>query len=323
MEKCGLKNRIMENNKMLSIVLLTFFSEKRVDWVYEQVTTVMEAENIPFELIIIDDGSTDKSYEKACLLEARDNRVRAYQLSRNYTSHYARFAGLSKCNGACAVGIPDDLQTPLHVVVKMYRLWETGNKIIVPFRATRNDGIFSDFFSRMYYGIMNSISDVNFPKGGADAYLIDREIIDIMNERIHPVNTSTIVEVLRLGFDPIFIPFDRPATKTKSRWTFKKKLKLATDTILSSSSFPIKCITVIGFISLIISILAIVFSIVLKLSGNQHLFGFSIPGWTSTFILISFFSGLILFSLGIIAEYIWRIYEEVKGRPGYIIRKKD
>lgn len=323
MVKYGQKKMKMKTDKLLSIILLSFYSEDRIHGVYNKVRTVMESENIPFELIIIDDGSKDNSYNVACTLENKDDRVRAFQLSRNYTSHYARFAGLSKCKGTCSVGIPDDLQTPLEVIVKMYRLWERGSKIVVPFRASRKDGLFSDMFSKIYYGIMNSISDVTFPKGGADGFLIDREIMDIMNERIHPINTSTIVEVLRLGFDPVFIPFHRPPAKSKSRWTFKKKLKLASDTIFSSSSFPIKCITILGFGSVIISVLTIVFSIILKLTGNQNLFGFSIPGWTSTFVLISLFSGLILFSLGIIAEYIWRIYEEVKDRPGYIIRKKS
>ena len=323
MVKCGRKNKYMKNNKTLSIVLLSFYSETRINWVYEQVVTVMKAENIPFELIIIDDGSKDNSYREACMLETSDNRVRAYQLSRNFTSHYARFAGLSKSKGDCAVGIPDDLQAPLETVVKMYRLWEQGNKVIIPFRASRKDGALNDFFSKQYYNIMNLISDVKFPKGGADGFLIDREIIDIMNQKIHPINTSTIVEVLRLGFDPIFIPFDRPPSQSKSRWTFKKKFKLATDTILSSSSFPIKLITVLSFISVVLSVLSIAFATILKLSGNQTMFGLSMPGWTSTFILISLFSGLILFSLGIIAEYIWRIYEEVKNRPGYIIKKKN
>lgn len=322
MVKYGRKSDIMRNNKMLSIVLLSYYSETRLKGVYERVKTKMELENIPFELIIIDDGSKDNSYKESCSLEELDGRVRAFQLSRNFTSHYARFAGFTLCQGDCAVGIPDDLQLPLEVVVKMYRLWENGSQIIVPFRASRKDGILSDMFSGLYYNIMNMISDIKFPKGGADGFFIDREIIDILNERIHPINTSTIVEVLRLGFDPVFIPFDRPSSKSKSRWTFRKKLRLAVDTILSSSSFPIKLITLIGFVSVILSIISIVLMGTLKLSGNQRLFGFVVPGWTSTFILISLFSGLILFSLGIIAEYIWRIYEEVKDRPGFIIKKR-
>jgi dolichol-phosphate mannosyltransferase len=312
-----------DKGQLLSIILLSYFSEKNISNVYTKVVAEMEKEKIPFELIIMDDGSTDNSYQVALELEKKDNRVRAYQLSRNFTSHYSLFAGLSVSEGACATAIPDDLQLPLETVISMYRQWQKGNKVIIPFRTSRDDGKVKDAFSNLYYKIMNSISVVNFPVGGSDGFLIDREVIDIINNKIHPINTSTIVEVLRLGFNPVFIPFDRPPTRGKSRWTLKKKLKLAFDTILSSSSFPIKLIVASGMGSILLSAFLILFSIVFKLAGSKSYFGFSIPGWTSNLILISFFSGLILFSLGIIAEYVWRIYEEVKNRPGYIIKKKE
>jgi len=312
----------MTNNKLLSLVFLSYFSKERIESVYAQIVEKFEDENIPFELIIMDDGSKDDSFNVACRLEEHDNRIRAYQLSKNYTSDYSLFAGFSICKGACACGVSDDLQTPLETIIKMYRLWEKGAKVTISFRASRNDGKMNDLMSNFYYKIMNSISEVTFPSGGVGFSLIDREIIDILNERIHPRNTSVNVEILRLGFDPVFIPFDRPPTKGKSRWTFKKKMKLALNTIVSSSSFPIKFITIIGFSSMVLSIILILVSIVLKLTNQNNFFGIVIPGWTSTFILISFFSGTILFSLGVIAEYIWRILEEVKDRPGYIIRNK-
>lgn len=318
MDLCGVINM---SNKLLSVILLSYYSEKRIENVYEQVKQKLENENIDFEFIIIDDGSKDKSYEVAKRLEERESRVRAYQLSKNYTSHYAKFAGFSVCKGDCAVSIPDDFQLPLKVVVKMYRLWEQGHKLIIPFRESRNDGLIKDMFSKTYYKIMNTLSDVKFPPGGAGVFLADREIIDILNNRIHPINTSTTVEVLRLGFDPLFIPFNRPKSHSKSRWTFKKKIKLAKDTFFAFSSFPIKLISILGFLSFIFSILLIIFSIYVKLFGTKSLGGVSIPGWTTTLIIISLFSGLILFSLGMIAEYIWRIYEEVKNRPGYIIKQ--
>lgn len=313
----------MTPNKLLSLVFLSYYSKERIEPVYLKIKKELEKENIPFELIIIDDGSEDDSHEVACELEKQDNRVRAYQLSKNYTSDYALFAGFSICKGACASGVSDDLQTPLETIIKMYRLWERGSKVVVSFRASRNDGRVNDFFSNFYYRVMNSISEVTFPRGGVGFSLIDREIIDILNHRIHPRNTSVNVEILRLGFDPIYIPFDRPPTVGKSRWTFKKKVRLALNTIISSSSFPIKFITTIGFSAVLFAILLILVSAILKLTNQNNLFGIAIPGWTSTFILISFFSGTILFSLGVIAEYIWRILEEVKDRPGYIIKKKD
>ncbi|TVR78494.1 MAG: glycosyltransferase [Chitinophagaceae bacterium] len=312
-----------ENKKLLSLVLLSYYSADKIHDVYSKVVDVMEKESIPFEFIIMDDGSKDDSYKIGLDLEKKDPRVRAYKLSRNYTSHYSRLAAFSISKGACATSIPDDLQLPLDIVVKMYRLWESGEKVVIPFRAYRKDGVIKDFFSNSYYNIMNAISDVSFPKGGADGFLVDREIIDILNNKIRPINTSTIIEVLRLGFDPVFIPYRRPTVNEKSRWTASKKIKLAMDTILASSSFPIKMITLLGVSSIFISFLFIVLSVVIKFTTDSRLLGFSIPGWTTNFILISFFSGMILFSLGIIAEYIWRIHEEVKDRPGFIIRKKE
>lgn len=313
----------MTESRLLSIILLSYYSKERIQSVFKEVTDILAYENIPFEFIIIDDGSKDDSYRVACELEKKDDRVKAYQLSRNYTSHYAKFAGFSVCNGACATSMPDDGQQPLDTYVKMYRQWEKGNKLVIPYRLSRNDGFVKNIFSKLYYRIMNSLSVVKYPPGGCDVFLADREIIDILNKNIHPINTTTTAEVLRLGFDPVFIPFHRPKSKSKSRWTFRKKLKQATDSFLSSSNFPIRFISFLGLITSLFSLLLIIFTLILKIMGEKSLGGFSIPGWTTTVIFISFFSGLILFSLGIIAEYIWRIYEEVKGRPGYVIKKKD
>jgi dolichol-phosphate mannosyltransferase len=166
---------------------------------------------------------------------------------------------------------------------------------------------------------MNNFSDIQFPKGGADIFLADREIIEIFNCHIHPKNTSTIIEVLRLGFDPVYIPFSRPVgSNKKSRWTFRKKFRLALDTFFSSSSLPIKFIFGLGVSSFILSIFLIAYYIMARISGIIE-----IPGWTLLVITFTFFSGLILLSLGIIAEYIWRIFDEVKGRPGFIIKEKS
>jgi len=314
---------MLEKNKTMSIILLSYFSESRIVNVFNKTKEIMNKENIPFEFIIIDDGSKDKSYEIALELENENSNVHAYQLSKNYTTHYAKFAGFSISNGACIVSMPDDFQQPLETYVTMYRLWQQGHKLIIPYRVNRNDGKVKDFFSNIYYRIMNKLSDVELPEGGADVFLADREIIDILVNKIHPINTSTTIEVLRLGFDPYFFPFNRPKVKSKSRWTFKKKVKLAKDTFFSSSSFPIIFVTYIGFISFLISIFLIFISIYLKIYKYESIGGISVPGWTSTLIITSFFSGIILLSLGIISEYIWRIMEEVKNRPGYIIKSKN
>ena len=130
-------------------------------------------------------------------------------MSKNYTSHYSIFAGLSVAKGDCAVAIPDDEQQPYELIVKMFRHWENGNKIVIPYRKNRNDPALQKLFSNLFYFLMNNLSEIQFPPGGADSFLIDREVIDIINERIHPTNTTSITEILRLGFEPYYLAFDR------------------------------------------------------------------------------------------------------------------
>lgn len=313
--------------KLLSVILLSYYSQDRIAGCYSRLTEVLGAAGIPFELIVMDDGSKDQSYQVALDLERAHDNVRAYQLSRNFTSHYSIFAGLSVCQGACAIPIPDDEQQPYETLVRMYRLWESGEKVIIPHRITRDDAAFSKFFSGIFYRLMNRLSDLSFPPGGADIFFIDRELIDILNTRIHPINTSSISEVLRLGFSPCFLPYNRPLGSQghKSRWTFKKKWRLAKDFFFSSSSFPIRLITHTGIFFSFMALLMVLAFLVIKLMSmdkSMPFFNASVQGWTSLIIAITFFSGLILLSLGVLAEYIYRIYEEVKGRPGFIIRKK-
>ena len=313
------------DKKMLSIVLASYYSGDRARLCYEKLGQLLEAEKIPFELIVMDDGSKDDSYVNALKLEKAHENVRAYRLSRNYGSFYSTFAGLSLCRGACAMPICDDEQQPYQTVVDMYRLWERGHKIIIPFRKSRADSKIRSFLSNAFYWVMNSLSEVRYPPGGADTFFLDREVLDILTTQIHPRNTSTIAEVLRLGFDPYFYEYERPLglNKNKSRWTLRKKIRLAKDNFFSASTFPIKAISIMGAIAFGLSVLMGTFYTYIVAFGNKTFWGRPVPGWTSIVVLIFAFGGLILLSLSMIAEYIWRIYEEVKARPGYIIRSKE
>lgn len=310
---------------LLSVILCSYKSKERLIRVREQVHAVLSQAQIPYELVIIDDGSNDNSFEIAKNLEKSHPNVKAYELSKNYTSHYAIFAGLSKVNGACATVIADDEQQPYHLLVECYQAWkQDGHKIIFPYRTERNDPWTSKLFANLFYAVMSSVSDFIYPKHGVDSFFIDREIIDLLNTRIHPINTTTVTELLRLGFQPHYLPYVRgKSTASKSRWTFRKKMRLAKDWFFSTSSFPIKFITFLGLSISTFSFGLIIFYLYIKLFGNPDYWQVGVQGWISIVILISFFSGLILLSLGIIAEYIWRIYEEVKNRPGYIIKQKD
>ena len=220
--------------------------------------------------------------------------------------------------------MPDDEQQPYETIVRMYRLWEKGEKIIFPIRATRDDSVTQTFFSNLYYKIMNAVSDIQYPPGGADLAFLDREVIDILNSRIHPRNTMFVAEVLNLGYNPCFLPYDRPIglNNGKSRWTFKKKIRLALDSLFSNSTFPLRLISYMGVLISLLSFIAIAFYGYIGIFGNRQFWGIEIPGWVSLVLIMFMLGGLILLSLGVISEYLWRIYDEVKDRPGYIIKAK-
>ena len=314
----------MEQSKLLSIILLSYYSGERIRIAYDKIKSVLNQENIPFEFIVMDDGSQDNSYAVALELEKKEKNVRAYQLSRNYTSNYSWFAGLSIAKGACSFAIPDDEQFPYSTIAEMYRMWENGAKVIIPNRISRDDPWRFKIFSMLYYRIINKLSDISFPEGGADLAFLDREVTDVLVEKIHPINTAVIPEIFRLGFDPQYLPYQRPLglNGAKSRWTFKKKVKLAKDIFFSASTFPIKLISWLGIFFSGVAFLGGMFYIYIRLWGNHDFWGEILPGWTFLVVLIMLLGGIQLFCLGMIAEYIWRIYDEVKARPGYIIKKK-
>jgi len=314
---------ITKRSGKLSVILLSYFSGNKLELVRDKLASSLGDEGIPYELLIIDDGSTDGTFVLAEDLELRYPEIRSYQLSRNYTSNYSIFAGLELAEGSCAVAIPDDDQQPYNTLVKMYRMWQNGHQVMIPHRLTREDGFVSDFLAKSFYMLINKLSDITYPVGGADTFLVDREVINILTNRIHHTNTAVIPEILRLGFNPQFVGYHRPrGNNDKSRWTFKKKKRLFEDIFYSSSSFPIKLIKRMGLFLSLLAISLVTLYVGMKIFGDPQTLGLNIQGWTSLFVIITFFSGMILFSLGIIAEYVWRVYEEVKGRPGYLIKGK-
>jgi glycosyltransferase involved in cell wall biosynthesis len=315
----------MSNKGKYSIIILGYHSGERIRIAYEKLLNIFRNENIDFEFIIVNDGSKDQNETQKVsqALVLNYENIHYIELSRNYTSHYAAFAGLSVVTGSLAALIPDDEQQPYETLVKAYKLWTLGEKIIFPVRSNRDDPKMSKFFSGFFYWLMSKTTDFDYPKYGLDTWVIDREIIDILNTKISPRNTTTITELLYLGFDPKIILYDRiKSLNNKSRWGFNEKLKLALDWFFSTTRFPIKLVTFLGFGSFLLSIFMIIFYSYIKIFGNDSFWKSNqVPGWVFLVVIISFFSGTILLSLGMIAEYIWRIFEEVKGRPGFIIKK--
>ena len=309
---------------LLTVVLLSYQSEKNLEPVCSAVRAKLDSEDIPFEIVIVDDGSTDRSFDIALELQKRDPSIRAYRFSRNFTSPYSQFAGFTLAKGDCAVTLADDLQRPLDNVVELYRTWQKGALIAIGYRRTRNDGFINDLFSNAYYFFMNTTTSVRFPPGGADGFLADREVIDILAKRISHRNTSPIIEVLQLGYDPVFVPFDRPASTRKSRWTLRKKLALARDTFFSASSLPIKLIQIQGLLLIFAATALSVLSVTAAgITSNTGMLASLTPFYSPVVLILLLVNGATLLSLGVLGEYIRRIHDEVRQRPPYLIRKDE
>ena len=307
---------------LLSVIVLAYHSGDKLDRVVEELANCMVSNDIPYELVIIDDGSTDETFRNARQLESTHEVVRAFRLSRNYTSHYAAFAGLTVAKGDCVALIPDDGQQPYETLVEAYRLWESGSYIVFPFREKREESWIVKFWSLLFYRLLNVGAEVKVPRLGLDTWFVDREVVDIVNERISPIRTTTVSEILRLGFDPVFLPYIRKTREGRSRWSWRKKLRLAADWFFSTSDILIKLIIWGGFAALGIS-MAVSMTYVVMYVGNLETGSVlhDNPGWTSLFILSCLSLGLLLLASAINAQYLLRVYDEVKGRPGFILRK--
>ena len=303
----------------LSIVIPVYYNEDNLIPLYDDIKAkIIDKIDFEYEIIMVDDGSKDNSYGVMTELKRIDGNIHTYKLSRNFGSHSAILCGLSKCTGDCAVVKAADLQEPTELVLQMFDKWKNGANVVLAVRDGRDEGKSQTFFANMYYGMVKRFILPNMPSQGFDVYLIDRKVINVLLA-LDEKNSALTGQILWSGFKTEKVTYRRLAREIgESRWTLKKKVKLVSDTLYSFSVLPIKVVTIVGFLSLIGGIAWAIVEIVCKAMGM-----IDVTGWTTLFIfnLISF--GLIMFSLGIVGEYIWRIYDASRGRPTYIVEKDD
>lgn len=306
--------------KKISIVVPVYYNEENLLSLYadlkEKVINNLPKYDLDYELIFVDDGSKDNSYNILKDLAKLDNKIVLLKLSRNFGEHSALLAGLTKCTGDFAVRKAADLQEPSDLIIKMIEKYNEGNNVVIATRADREEPFLQKALSGLYASIMQKLALHNMPKGGFDSFLIDRQVIDVLVE-MQEKNTSLMSQILWSGFKTGSVSYTRlKRTAGKSRWTLSKKIKLAIDSILSFSYFPIRFISGIGILSSIAALIASIVIICLKLTGT-----IDVEGYTSIIILILFCFGVIMFSLGILGEYIWRAFDASRKRPPFIVEK--
>ena len=298
----------------LSIIVPVYWNSDTLMLLYQDMNEKILHKLEEYEIVFVDDGSGDNSWEIMNQIRGMDENVRLVRLSRNFGEHAAILAGLSVCTGDCAVTKQADLQEDSELILQLYEKWKEGNKVVLAVRAERDEGAVKKFFANLYYTLMRKLVVKDMPKGGFDCYLLDRQVIEVLL-MLDEKNSALTLQVLWVGFKSDRVYFHRKNREIgKSRWTLSKKVKLVVDSMMSFSYFPVRFMSFLGSAY---AIAAVVWGIVLvaqKVSGVEDM-----PGWTSLMVLMLFSFGVIMVMLGLLGEYIWRALDASRNRPPFLI----
>src|SRR5215510_4920197 len=304
--------------KITYSVIAPIFNEKEnLPDLHRRVADVMESTGEAWELILVDDGSTDGSTDLIHELAKKDKRVRPIIFARNFGHQIAITAGWDYARGDAVVIIDADLQDPPELILEMIKKWKEGYEVVYAVRKEREgESLFKLWTASLFYRLIYRITDVKIPLDTGDFRLMDRKVVNVlkkMRERHRfPRGMSAWV-----GFKQIGVEYKRAARVAgETKYPFRKMFRLALNAITSFSYFPLQVATFFGFISAGVSILAIPVVVYMRASGIQ-----AFQGQATTLISVLFLGGVQLISLGVLGEYVGRLYDEAKGRPLYIVRE--
>lgn len=305
--------------KTISVVIPCFNESEVIDFTVEKLLSVTNAiDKYQFELIFVNDGSSDTTEEKLLHYSRGHQNIRTISFSRNFGHQPAASAGLDASLGDAVVLIDADLQDPPEVIEDMITKWEEGYDVVYGTRLSRDgESIFKKATAKWFYRLLNKLSEVPIPLDTGDFRLMDRQVVD---QLIAMPEKSRFIRgmVSWIGFNQTSVVYERsPRFAGESKYPLRKMLKFALDGILSFSVKPLKLSIMMGFISSGISFFLLVYSIYVRLMTDHW-----VSGWTSLLVSVLFIGGVQLISIGILGEYIARIYNESKGRPLYIVKKE-
>jgi polyisoprenyl-phosphate glycosyltransferase len=303
---------------LLSVIIPCFNEEDVLRATHERLTSVLRGMNEDYELIFVNDGSRDATQEILTELQLFDHRVRVLLLSRNFGHQIAVTAGLEEAAGAAVVIIDSDLQDPPELIPQMVQLWRDGNEVVYGVRLEREgESKFKLWTAKVFYRLINRLSETKMPLDAGDFRLIDRKVVSVLKSM--PERARFLRGMVSwAGFRQTALPYHRAARHAgDSKYPLRKMVHFATDGIISFSLVPLKLAIWTGFLAIWIAVAGIIVAIVDRLM-NKNL----IRGWASLFVAVLFMGGVQLISLGILGEYLGRIYTEVKRRPLYIVQER-
>jgi glycosyltransferase involved in cell wall biosynthesis len=304
--------------KILSVIIPAYNEEKNIPPLLQRLRTVVEKmTDITAEFIFVDDHSSDKTPYVIEEENKKDPRVKLLRLSRNTGSHTAIHAGLCHATGNIAVTISADLQDPPEMIPDMYEKVLEGKQIVWAVRGSRSDGLRRRIQGSLYHRFFKTFILPAYPKKGTDHFMITGVALDALRKSPEK-NTSLMGLVCWMGFEQDQIFFHRDQRMHgHSKWTFSKTFKLLVDSLISFSYLPIRMMSVCGFLMAFVGFIYIVW----LLSSYFFFSHRAVEGWASLMVVIVFVSGMQMMMLGILGEYLWRIFEEVRRRPLYIVEK--
>lgn len=304
--------------KITYSIIAPIYNEKdNLPELHRRVTEVMNSTGETWELVLVDDGSTDGSTDILRNLAKTDSHIRPVIFARNFGHQVAVTAGLDYSRGDAVVVIDADLQDPPELILEMAKKWKEGYEVVYAVRAEREgESWFKLWTASLFYRLISRITDVDIPLDTGDFRLMDRKVVRVMNQMRERHRFLRGMSAW-VGFKQIGVDYKRAARVAgETKYPFRKMFRLALNAITGFSYFPLQVATYFGFVSAGLAILAIPVVVYLRASGSQAFFG-----QASTLIAVLFLGGVQLISLGILGEYIGRLYDEAKGRPLYIVRE--
>lgn len=306
----------MQNDKLLSVIIPAYNEQDMISKTFHTVKEILDGANIPFELLFVDDGSKDMTYANISALSKSHSEIRGISFSRNFGKESAIFAGLENASGACCVIMDCDLQHPPATIVEMYRFWEQGYEVVEGIKASRGkESAFHKLCANSFYGILSKVTGIDMANA-SDFKLLDRRAMDallLMPER------APFFRALSswIGFKTTSVSFEvQERTVGDSKWSMWSLTKYAIRNITSFSGAPMQFVTFMGWIMLLFSVIFAAHSL------YRYFTGTALEGFTTVILLQLIIGSVLMISLGVIGHYISRIYDEIKGRPRYLISKR-